>query len=462
MSLIKCGTIWTVVVLLMALSLSCTRGPVEPIPQYGDISGYVRGFESQRAIAGATVTLVDQTYQVSRSGIYIFKDIPEGFHTLKAQKAGFHPYRILIKVVDNTVHNVYMDKMIEYRDISGHVYLDGSSIAVHDAVVICGDVYDTTDAEGYYHLKDVTAQTHKLVVRKNHYVSFEARVMLENDTTIQIYLASAQLTGVVEHRLYGLIEGAKVEVGEAVAFTASDGFYHLPTAPQGTHQIVVSHPDYDSTRQQVTIEASGGRHDVIMTVAICDTIPVEQDASITHSQFEGCSDCPDWGDVSQNYGSSEQLKLEYFLKTEPGPPRKTFVAQTRILLQLPQLPEGADRLNMSDISLMLYPAAEHQRTDFVTMRLTASGGILWEENSVTWADGPQPSLLLYAAELVQPGQPLSFDVMPLLKEFGTHGVSVSLQKEEIGLADPAQRLAFWSSEAVDPDLRPMIIVKYSY
>lgn len=462
MSLFKCGTIWTVVVVLTALSLSCTRGPVEPIPQYGDISGYVRGFESQRAIAGATVTLVDQTYQVSRSGIYIFKNIPEGFHTLKAQKAGFHPYRILIKVVDNTVHNVYMDKMTEYRSISGHVRLDGGSIAVPDAVVICGDVYDTTDAEGYYHLKDVTAQTHKLFARKNHYISFEARVMLENDTTIPIHLASAQLTGVVEHRLYGLIEGAKVEVGEAITFTSSNGSYYLPTAPQGTHQIAVSHPDYDSTRQQVTIGADGGRYDVTMTVAICDTIPVEQDASITHSQLEGCSDCPDWGDVDRNHGGAEQLKLEYFLKTEPGPPRKTLVAQTRLLLQLPQLPEGADRLNMSGIHLLLYPAVEHQRTEYVTMRLTASGGTLWEENSVTWADGPRPSSLVYAAELAQQGRSLSFDVMPLLREFGPQGVSVILQKEEIGLADPAQRMAFWSSEAPDPDLRPMIVVKYSY
>lgn len=462
MSKLKGGTIWTVVVILTALSLSCSRGPVEPVPQYGDISGYVRGFESQKAIAGATVTLAGQTYQVSRSGIYMFKNVPEGYHVLEAKKAGFLPYRIGIRVVDNTVHNVYMARKIEYRNISGHVYLDGSSIVVPDVVVICGDVYDTTDTEGYYHLEDITAQTHKLFARKNHYVSFEIRVMLENDTTIPIHLASASLTGVVEHRLYGPIDGAKVEVGEAATFTNSDGSYHLPTAPQGTHQIAVSHPDYDSTGHQVTIGADGGRHDVIMTVAICDTIPVEQDASITHSQFEGCSDCPDWGDVDQNYGSADQLKLEYFLKTEPGPPRKTYVAQTRILLQLPQLPEGADRMNMSDISLLLYSTVELQRTEYITMRLTASDGELWEENYVTWADSPRPSSLLYAAVLVQPGQSVSFDVMPLLKEFGPQGVSVVLQKEEIGPADPAQRLTFWSSEAPEPDLRPMIVVKYSY
>ena len=462
MSLFKHGTIWTVVVILMAVQLSCTRGPVDPVPQYGDISGYVRGDESQKAIDGASVTLVDQTYQVSRSGIYMFKDIPEGYHMLEAQKAGFHPYRLLIRVVDNTVHNVYMSKMIEYRDISGRVYLNGSSIPVPDVVVICGDVYDTTDAEGGYYLNDITAQTHKLFALKNHYISFETRVMLESDTTIPIPLASAPVTGVVEHRLYGLIDGAKVEIGEASTFTMSDGSYELPTAPQGTHSIIVSHPDYDSTGRQITIGVGGGQYDVIVTRSICDTIPVEQDASITYSQLEGCLDCPDWGDVDRNYGSAEELKLEYFLKTEPGPPLTTFVAQTRILLELPPLPDGAGRLNMSGVSLLLHPAVEYQHVEYVSMRTTTPGSDLWDENSVTWANGPLPSSLLFAAELAQPDQTLSFNVMPLYNDFNAGGLSVVLQKEEVGWADPAQRLAFWSSEAPVPGLRPVIVVKYSY
>ncbi|MDH4035815.1 MAG: hypothetical protein OEV80_18640, partial [candidate division Zixibacteria bacterium] len=288
------------------------------------------------------------------------------------------------------------------------------------------------------------------------------RVMLEKDTTIPIHLASARLIGTVEHRLYGPVQGAKVQVGEAATLTGSDGSYDLLTAPQGTHQITVSHPDYDSTRQQVTIGASGSWHDMILTRSICDTVLVEQDASISLSQFEDCADCPDWGGSDRNYGSAEQLKLEYFFRADPGPPRRSFVAQTRILLTLPPLPEGAGRLNMTGLSLLLHPTEEYQRVEWVSMRAMALGSAAWEENSVTWADGPRPSLLPIAAEQVQPGQPLSFDLKQVYRDFDPEGMSVMLQKEEIGEADPAQRLSFWSSEAPIRELRPAIVVKYSY
>ena len=462
MSLVKHITIWTVVVIMIALLLSCTRGPVDPIQQYGNISGYVRGMETQKAIDGATVTLVGQEYQVSRSGIYVFSNVPEGSHILKVEKVGFHPYNILIQIVDNTVHNVYMAKMIEYRDISGHVYLDGSSIPVPDAVVICGNVYDTTDSEGSYYLNNVLAQTHKLIVLKNHYISFETRVMLENDTIIPIYLASAQLSGIVKHRLFGPIEGARVMVGEASTFTISDGSYVLPTAPQGTHQITVSHPDYDSNTDIITIGVNGITYDMVLTKFFCDTIPVELDASIYYSQFDGCSDCPEWGDSDYNSGLEEQLKLEYYLKTEPGPPLNTFVAKTRILLELPTMPEGVGRLNITSGNLLLHPVGEYQSTEFVSMRTATQGSDIWEENSVTWANSPSPSALLLSAEQMQPGQPLSFDIISLFSYLYDERVSITLQKEEIGQADPAQRLAFWSSEAPEPSLRPMIVLKYSY
>jgi hypothetical protein len=286
--------------------------------------------------------------------------------------------------------------------------------------------------------------------------------MLENDTIIPIYLASAQLSGIVKHRLFGPIEGARVMVGEASTFTISDGSYVLPTAPQGTHQITVSHPDYDSNSDKITIGVNGITYDMVLTKFICDTIPVELDASIYYSQFDGCSDCPEWGDSDYNSGLEEQLKLEYYLKTEPGTPLKTFVAKTRILLELPTMPEGAERLNISVGNLLLHPVGEYQSTEFVSMRTATQGSDIWEENSVTWANSPSPSALLLSAEQMQPGQPLSFDIISLFGYLYDERVSIILQKEEIGQVDPAQRLAFWSSEAPEPSLRPMIVLKYSY
>ena len=113
MSLIKHCAIWTIVVVMIAVLLSCTRGPVDPVQQYGDISGYVRGTGSQKAIDGAIVKLSDKTYYVSRSGIYIFSNVPEGYHVLEVEKAGFQPYSILIKVVDNGTPAVGTEVVID-------------------------------------------------------------------------------------------------------------------------------------------------------------------------------------------------------------------------------------------------------------------------------------------------------------------------------------------------------------
>ena len=197
----KHGASSAVLTLLVTMLSGCTPGPVDPVQQYGDISGLIRTSGSHKIIPGAVVVCAEQTYSVSRSGIYIFKEVPEGYHMLTVEKAGFDKYAALIHVLDNTVHNVYMTKLIEYRDISGHVYLDNSSIPVPDAVVVCGSVYDTTATDGGFYLPNVLVDTHGLFVLKDHYVSKELRITLESDTTVDVFMASAPLSGIVTHRI---------------------------------------------------------------------------------------------------------------------------------------------------------------------------------------------------------------------------------------------------------------------
>jgi len=457
----KHGALWVVLTLLGGMLTGCTRGPVDPIPQYGDISGYVRTSISKKAIEGATVTCAGQTYKVTRSGIYIFKEIPEGYHTLKAEKTGYRIYTTMIRVTDNTVHNVYMDKIVEYRDIAGHVYLDDSSIPVAGVTVVCGDVWDTTAADGCFLLEDVLAATHSLFAFKNHYVSYEARISLESDTTVEIYLASAPLTGVLRHRLDGAVNGARVDCAGVSVYSASDGCYRLPTAPQGTHRVVISHPYYDSLVHTITIKAGENRLDTIMTRSICDSIPITEDASITESDLEGCPDCPTWGDVCDNYGQSEMLRLEYFLRVDVNPPRATHAARTRVLISLPPLPENAGRNSMTGVRLVLFPVDDSQSEQYVSFRSVKGGGDSWSEDSVTWANRPETSPLLFAAEAAVPEQPLVVEVIPLYDNANARP-SLLLQGEEVGEVDPPRRLIFHSSETVDETLRPVLVVKYSF
>ena len=457
----KHGASRVVLTLLAAMLLGCSRGPVDPVPQYGDISGYVRTSGSRKAIPGATVVCAGQTYNVPQSGIYIFKKIPEGYHMLTAKKAGFDMYTAFVHVLDNTVHNVYMTEVIEYRDISGHVYLDNSSIPVPDAVVVCGNVYDTTATDGSFHLPNILVDTHRLFVFKNHYVSYESRITLESDTTIDVFMASAPLSGVVTHRVDGAIDNARIVIAEAATYSLSDGSYMLPAAPQGTHTIMITHPDYNTVTHRITVTASENRLDPILTQSICDTLPVVEDASICNSDLDGCLDCPDWGDADDNFGESELLKLEYFLRSEIGPPRVTYDARTRILIGLPPLPENADHDNTSSVKLVLYPAGEQTRTEYVSVRVVKQDGPDWTENSVIWSDGPEYSVLPYTAKLIQPGQQLEVEVMPLY-DSNTPQPSLLLQKEELGEVEPPQRLVFWSSEAAAENQRPVVIVRYSY
>ncbi len=459
MPLFKHGASWVVLTLLVTMLSGCTPGPVDPVQQYGDISGYIRTSGSHTAIPGAVVVCAGQTYNVSRSGIYVFKEIPEGYYVLTVEKSGFDKYSALINVLDNTVHNVYMTKLIEYRDISGHVYLDRSNIPVPDAAVVCGSVYDTTASDGSFHLPNVLVDTHRLFVFKNHYVSYESLIALESDTTVDVFMASAPLSGVVTHPMDGAVAGVRIEVAEGVAYSAGDGSYRLPVAPRGTHTVVITHPDYDSLTHQITIVATENRLDLILTRFICDTLPVVEDASITDSDLDGCLDCPAWGDADDNFGDSELLKLEYFLRSEIGPPRVTYDARTRFLIDLPPLPENAGYENMSGIKLVLYPASAQTRTEYVTVRMVKQDGPDWTENSVTWSHGPEYSALPYAATLIQPGQQLEVEVMPLY-DTSDELPSLLLQKEELGVADPPQRLSFWSSEAGADKQRPVVIVTY--
>ncbi len=461
MPLFKHGASWAVLMLLVAMLSGCTPGPVDPIQQYGDISGYIRTSGSHKAIPGATVVCSGQTYNVSRSGIYIFKEIPEGYHMLTVEKSGFHEYTSLIHVLDNTVHNVYMTKLVEYRDISGHVYLDNSSIPVPDAAVVCGSVYDTTATDGSFHLPNVLVDTHGFFVFKNHYVSHESRITLESDTTIDVFIASAPMSGVVTHRMDGAVVDVRIEVAEAVTYSSGDGSYRLPAAPQGTHTVVITHPDYDSLTRQFTVVATGNRLDPILTRLVNDTLPVVEDASICDSDLDGCLDCPAWGNADDNFGDSELLKLEYFLRSEIGPPRVTYDARTRFLIGLPPLPENAGYENMSGVKLVLYPACEQTRTEYVTVRMVRQDGPDWTENSVTWSDGPEYSALPYAATLIQPGQQLEVEVMPLY-DTSDEPPGLLLQKEELGEADPPHRLSFWSSEAGVENQRPVVIVTYRF
>ncbi|MCK4371806.1 MAG: carboxypeptidase regulatory-like domain-containing protein [candidate division Zixibacteria bacterium] len=461
MPLIKHGASWVVLTLLVTILLGCTPGPVDPVQQYGDISGYIRASGSHKAIPGALVICAEQTYNVSRSGIYIFKEIPEGYHMLTVEKSGFDKYTALIHVLDNTVHNVYMTKLVEYRDISGQVYLDNSSIPVPDAVVVCGNVYDTTATDGSFHLPNILVDTHRLFVFKNHYVSYESRITLESDTTVDVFMASAPLSGVVTHRMDGAVVDVRIEVAEAVTYSSGNGSYRLPAAPQGTHTVVISHPDYDSLTHQITVVAAENRLDPILTRSICDTLPVVEDASICNSDLDGCLDCPAWGNADDNFGDSELLKLEYFLRSEIGPPQVTYDARTRFLIGLPALPENADHDNMSSVKLVLYPAGEQTRTEYVSVRMVRQDGPDWTENSVTWSDGPEYFSLPFTAISIQPGQQLEVEVMPLYDSSNPQP-GLLLQKEELGEADPPQRLVFWSSEAAAENQRPVVIVRYSY
>jgi len=457
----KHSAFWVTLVLACGLSAGCNRGPVDPVPQYGDVSGYVRTSNSKKAIEGATVTCAGQTYTVTRTGIYVFTGVPEGYHLIRSEKVGYDTYTASVRITDNTVHNVYMDKVVEYRDIAGHVYLDNSNIPVEGVSVVCDDVWDTTDADGGYLLQHVLAETHALYAFKNHYISHESRVALVSDTTIDIYLASASLSGTLRHRIDGPVGGARVEIADVAAYSSADGGFRLPVVPRGTHRVTVSHTAYDSLTQTLTIIDGENTLDTFLTRSICDTLPITDDASIAEPDLLGCGDCPAWGDVDENFGQSELLRLEYFLKVDPGPPTETYSARTRVLISLPPLPEEASRLNMSGVRLVLYPVDERQPQEYVSLRPVKGGSDVWSEDVVTWADQPEVSQLLYDAVLARPGQPLTVEVLPLFVDLGARP-SLLLQGEEVGEVDPPRRLSFYSSECPDESLRPVMIVRYSF
>jgi len=258
------GSLWTIIALCSLGIFTCDK-PHDPIVREGDLSGYVRIISSYTPIPGTVVTCAGQTCVVGNSGIYQFWGVPQGLHTLKAVKPGFSPHEIDLYVERNSSYNIYMTRVIVYGNLTGYVYLNGTTQPVPGVTVTCAGISDTTGADGWYVLDSAISGTHTLIAHKDHYLMYRAAVSIAGDTTINIYMASSTISGFVTHHVDGPVAGARIEVEQVVGYSGSDGHYRVSNVPQGTHIVKCTHEIYSTFSDTVKISGEEKRFDIILT-----------------------------------------------------------------------------------------------------------------------------------------------------------------------------------------------------
>ncbi len=452
------GALWGLIALCSLGFFSCDK-PHGPIVREGDLTGYVRIMSSYTPIPGTEVTCAGQTGVVGNSGIYQFWGIPQGVHILRAVKPGFAPHEASVYIGRNTSYNIYMTRSVVYGNLSGYVSLSGSAQPVPGVTVSCAGKSDTTGADGWYLLDSVVSGTHSLRARKDHYLMWEAVVSIAGDTTINVYMASSTISGYVTHIVDGPVADARIEVGQVVGYSDSEGHYRIPHVPQGTHTVKCTHEIYNTFLDTVKIRGDEKRFDFVLTKSQRDTLMVTDDAGVGMALFEGCGDCPEWMSASDNRGQDSLLRLEYFMRSSEGPPSTAFTGRTRFYVALPAMPEGVSLGELYRATLHLKPAGQSGEPGYITARLATSSSCLWDEDDLTWDNAPVASALPLASTIVPQGETWQIDVTPAYRDLTCAEPGVRVQMEETGSADPKEYFYFWSGEAPASENRPYVVLQ---
>ncbi len=162
----------------------------------------------------------------------------------------------------------------ENATLEGYTYYSGTTVPVSGVTVNNGLSSYTTGTDGYYLFENIPAETYSITATKDGYDGYAMNVDIQggnNNHTIE--LTSALYT----HNLYGNITNSNT--GESIAgvtvavknpdgslsqlTTESDfnGYYQIPTVPQGTRKIIFKYDMYDSLEVELFISNSNYNFD---------------------------------------------------------------------------------------------------------------------------------------------------------------------------------------------------------
>jgi len=151
------------------------------------------------------------------------------------------------------------DFILALGDLSGNISIDSTFDVIEGASVLVNGNAVLTDSNGYYELKDLSAGTHEVVVSYHGYDSDTGSVFIRIDENTQY---DANLRETTTGTIAGIvlisgtsegIEGASIRLNGNTVTSTDEGNYVVYDIPQGRYLLEVSHPDYESISDSVTI-----------------------------------------------------------------------------------------------------------------------------------------------------------------------------------------------------------------
>ena len=452
---------WLLATICLCWSLSsCSRNEIQSNVEWGSITGDVRSIHDDRPLKGCIVTCAGRTGVIGDDGRYWLYDIAEGYHELSATQEGFDGYRVALYIGIKTEYDIYMSRSDLYGSIYGQVFLGQDTTPLTDVEVMCADQTTQVDANGHYSIPLVYNDRYTIRARKQNHIEYRRDIEVFGDTEHDIHLAATSLNGWVTNAVDGPVAGARVTLAPSTTVTNEFGEFHLDIVPQGLHYLTCTHPNYNTTVMRHSLAKDQPDQVVNITRTVIDTIWIASDASISSSNYTICEECPDWGDVDANHGQDAFLRLAWFMRPDLVSPTGAWMARSRAILSLPDLPPSISTDHLERAIMILSPVIRPSDEGHLSMRRVRESAGSWSETELTWSSMPDIYWIPYwIGEIDQVSYEV--DVSTIYYDERDLSRSLVIQRDESGPAESPRELLLHSSETELTNGRPMVEIQYT-
>jgi len=235
-----------------------------PIPQTGDVWGYVTDQNTGQALVDASVAIGHTTQLTDSEGKYDISGLDPGTKDVYASKLGYENYRSSVTVVagQETRHDIELTSIPTTGTVGGTVTDASSGDPLEGVIVTVEGLNSQTGSNGQYQINGVSAGDHEIHAQKVGYEDYSGTVTVIAGQTTNRDIAMSMEVG------YGIVYGVvtddrgrgvnKVEVwiGSEITLTDSQGNYQLEGISEGSHDVYCYKKNYTCPTTTVNVQAN--------------------------------------------------------------------------------------------------------------------------------------------------------------------------------------------------------------
>ena len=235
-----------------------------PIPQTGDVWGYVTDQNSGQVLAHVEVEIGHTAQLTDSEGKYDISGLEPGAKDVYASKLGYENSRSSVTVVagQETRHDIELTPIPTTGTVQGTVTDASSGNPLEGVIVTVDGLNSQTGSNGQYQINGVSAGSHEIHAQKVGYEDYSGTVtVIAGQTTSRDIAMSLEVSyGIV----YGLVRDnrgrginrAEVWIGSAITLTDSSGYYQLHGISAGSREVFCYKKHYTCPTTTVNVIAN--------------------------------------------------------------------------------------------------------------------------------------------------------------------------------------------------------------